>query len=272
LTKAEAIKNQLAQKANGQAPAKSPESTISALLKRMEPEIKRALPKHITAERMARLALTAIRTNPKLLQCDQMSLLAAVMQSAQLGLEPNTPLGEAYIIPYGREAQFQVGYKGLISLAHRTGEYQSIYAHAVYENDVFEFEYGLNKTLKHIPADDPQGEPVKYYAVYKLQNGGYDFAVASRAQIEKYAQKYSQAYQKGWTSPWKTDFDEMAKKTALKIALKYAPKSIEFAKAITADETVKKELDEDMSSVIDVSNDIVNQEQEKEEQVMAIVE
>lgn len=241
--------NKLAQRAGQQAPALKPEQQIAALLKKMEPEIARALPKHLTPDRLGRIALTSIRQTPKLLQCDQMSLLAAVMQSAQLGLEPNTPLGEAYLIPYGKEAQFQVGYKGIISLAHRTGEYQAIYAHEVYKNDKFEYSYGLEKTLKHVPDDEPEGDPIYYYAVYKLKNGGMDFVVWSAKKIEAHAKKYSQAYQKGWTTPWKTDFPAMAKKTMLKEVLKYAPKSAEMAKAIIADETVKHELSADMSEV-----------------------
>lgn len=243
------MSNKLAQRAGQPTQPVKPEQQISALLKRMEPEIARALPKHLTSDRLARIALTSIRQNPKLLACDQMSLLAGVMQSAQLGLEPNTPLGEAYLIPYGKEAQFQIGYKGIISLAHRTGEYQSIYAHEVYKNDKFEYSYGLDKKLIHVPADEPEGDPIYYYAVYKLKNGGMDFVVWSAKKIDAHAKKYSQAYQKGWTTPWKTDFPAMAKKTVLKEVLKYAPKSAEMAKALVADETVKHEIAADMSEV-----------------------
>ncbi|WP_217366261.1 recombinase RecT [Brevibacillus sp. HB2.2] len=239
----------LANRAQQGVQANDPAKSIAGLLKRMEPEIAKALPKHLTPDRLGRIAITAIRQNPKLLNCNQMSLLAGVMQSAQLGLEPNTPLGEAYLIPYGTEAQFQVGYKGLISLAHRTGEYRAIYAHEVYKNDEFSYSYGLDKTMNHKPADQPEGEPTHFYAVYKLKNGGFDFVVWSTKRIEAHAKKYSQAYQKGWTTPWKTDFPAMAKKTVLKEVLKYAPKSAEMAKALVMDETVKHEIAEDMSTV-----------------------
>lgn len=221
------------------------------------PEIRRALPKHIDADRIARIAVTALRTNRKLQNCEPMSFIAALMQCSQLGLEPNTPLGEAYIIPYGREASFQMGYKGLLSLAHRTGEYKTIYAMEVYENDEFDYAYGLDPYLIHKPAEEPKGEPIKYYAVYHLKNGGKEFRVWSRKKIEQHAKRYSQAFQKGYTSPWKTDFDSMAKKTVLKDLLKYAPKSIEFARQLAMDETIKKEIAEDMSEVpadyIDIS-------------------
>lgn len=257
----DAVKQQLAQRANnGVQKQVSPENSLNTLLKKMGPEIQRALPKHLDADRIARIAMTAVRTTPKLLECDQMSFIAAIMQSAQLGVEPNTGLGQAYLIPYGKQVQFQLGYKGLIDLAVRSGQYKSIYAHEVYEDDEFEFHYGLTKDLIHKPASMPQGEPIGYYAVYHLQNGGYDFVYWTRERIDQHAQKFSQAVQKGWTSPWKTNYDAMAKKTVLKEVLKYAPKSIELQKSVEADSTIKTELSQDMSDVIDVTDYTVMEE------------
>lgn len=251
----EAVKNQLQQKSSQVAKKEpAPEQTLNALLKRMGPEIQRALPKHMDADRIARIALTAVRTTPKLLECDQTSFLAAIMQSAQLGVEPNTGLGQAYLIPYGKQVQFQLGYKGLIDLAVRSGQYKAIYAHEVYADDEFEFSYGLVKDLIHKPAAVPSGEPIGYYAVYHLQNGGYDFVYWTKERIDFHANKFSQAVQKGWTSPWKTNYDAMAKKTVLKEVLKYAPKSIELQKTVEADSTIKTEINEDMSNVIDVTD------------------
>lgn len=243
------VKKALAAKA--QAPAKSngEGATVLGLIKKMEGEIARALPKQISPERFARIAMTAVRTNKKLQQCEPMSFLAALMQSAQLGLEPNTPLQQAYLIPYGRQVQFQVGYQGMLTLAYRTGEYRSIYAMAVYENDEFEYEYGLNERLVHVPADDPVGEPTHYYAVYHLKNGGHGFVVMSREQIIRHRDRYSQSWNAGKDSPWKTDFDSMAKKTVLKQLLKYAPKSVEFSAQLAADETIKTDIAEDMTEV-----------------------
>lgn len=251
-----ATTNELKAKAQNQVAQKqvSPESSLNALLKKMGPEIQRALPKHMDADRIARIALTAVRTTPKLLECDQISFVAALMQSAQLGVEPNTGLGQAYLIPYGKQVQFQLGYKGLIDLAVRSGQYKAIYAHEVYAEDEFSFSYGLHKDLVHVPSSNPQGEPIGYYAVYHLKNGGYDFVYWTRERIDKHAQKFSQAVQKGWTSPWKTNYDAMAKKTVLKEVMKYAPKSIELQKVVEADETIKTEVAEDMSNVIDVTD------------------
>lgn len=256
--------------------------TLVDWINSMKPEIERALPKHVDADRIARIAITTIRTNKDLQSCEPMSFIAALMQSSQLGLEPNTPLGEAYIIPYKDKgvpsARFEIGYKGLLSLAHRTGEYQTIYAMEVYANDEFDYAYGLEPYLTHKPAEEPEGEPVKYYAVYHLKNGGREFRVWSRKKVEQHANKYSMAFKKGWTSPWKTDFDSMAKKTVLKDLLKYAPKSIEFSRALSMDETIKHEVSEDMSEVpadyidIDAEDFSVMDEQESEQQKEMLVE
>lgn len=237
------VRNALQQRAQG-TPTKG--ETVMDLIKRMEPAFKQALPKQISADRFARIAMTAVRNNPTLQKCNPMSFLAALMQSAQLGLEPNTPLGQAYIIPYGNEAQFQLGYQGLLTLAHRTGEYQQIYAMAVHVNDDFEYEYGLEPKLLHKPSEIPVGEPTHYYAVYRLVNGGYGFAVMSRQEVEMHRDRFSPSAKRG-SSPWKTDFDAMALKTVLKKALKYAPKSVELAVGVSADETIKVDIADDMA-------------------------
>jgi recombination protein RecT len=258
------VSSALATKA-GAAPAVK-QKTVFDIIQSMENEFKRALPDQVGVARFVRVAITIVRTNPKLMACEGMSIVAALMQSAQLGLEPNTPLGQSYIIPYKNkrviggkdtwvdEAQFQIGYKGLITLALRTGEYKAIYAHEVYKNDQFNYTYGLDKDLNHVPADEPEGEPIKYYAVYHLKNGGYDFVVWSKTRIDNHAKKYSKAVQKDHNSPWKSDYDGMAKKTVLKEVLKYAPKSIEFAQQLAADETIKREVVDDMSEIVDVTD------------------
>ncbi len=210
------------------------------LLMQMEPQIRNALPKQIGVERFVRTALTALSTNPALGSCDQKSFLGALMQSAQLGLEPNTPMGQAYLIPYGGVCQFQIGYKGILDLCYRSRQFKTIYAMEVYSNDVFNCRYGTDPHIEHVPADNPQGEPVKYYAVYVTVDGGVSFRVWSREKINAHAKKTSQAYRAGKASPWKDWFDEMAKKTVLRDLLKYAPKSAEVSQAIAHDGGVIK--------------------------------
>ncbi|PKE36846.1 recombinase RecT [Macrococcoides caseolyticum] len=260
----ESLKNQVSQSNTNVVKKKSPKTQLNDLLVKIGPEIQRALPKHMDADRMARIAMTAVSTTPKLLECDQMSFVGALMQASQLGVEPNTGLGQAYLIPYGNKVQFQLSYKGLIDLATRSGQYKSIYSHEVYANDQFSYQYGLHKDLIHVPAEVPDGEPIGYYAVYHLKNGGFDFVYWTRERIDKHSKAFSQAVQKGWTSPWKTNYDAMAKKTVLKEVLKYAPKSIEFNKVVQADETIKDEIKEDMSEVIDITEYSVTEEVQHE--------
>ena len=241
------IQNQVATTTNN-----GEKKTMQQYIKAMEGEIKKALPSVITPERFTRMVLSAISTNPKLQSCTRASFLGAMMNAAQLGLEPNTPLGQAYILPYMNkgvlEAQFQLGYKGLIDLAYRSGEVEVVQAHIVYENDIFECSYGLEPKLTHTPADKDRGEPIKVYAVFKTKSGGYGFEVMSMEDVRIHASKYSKSYGTSF-SPWKTNFEEMAKKTVLKKVLKYAPLKSDFVRGITQDETIKSDMSDDMYSV-----------------------
>ena len=239
--------------------AKRLDNSIKGLIKRMEPQIAKALPKAFEPERFTRIVYTALSSNPKLQECTPQSFLGAMMQAAQLGLEPNTPLGQAYLIPYWNskkrvfECQFQAGYKGILDLAYRTNLYKDIYAHVVYEKDYFEYELGLDQKLVHKPAMVGRGKPIAYYAVYHLINGGYGMFVMSYDDVVNYRNRYSPANKKGSSSPWDTDFDAMAKKTALIQVLKYAPKTTELAEATAADGGVKNIKPEDVTPELDMS-------------------
>ena len=242
--------------ANAVAAANAPIKTLQSQINLMQNEIKKALPSVITPERFTRMVLSAISANPGLAVCEQKSFLGAMMQAAQLGLEPNTPLGQAYIIPYKEKgipkAQFQIGYKGLIDLAYRSGQVSIIDAQVVYENDEFDYELGLEPKLKHKPALSNRGKPILYYAMFRTKDGGFGFQVMSYEDCQEHAKKYSKAYSGGF-SPWTSNFDEMAKKTVLKKALKYAPLKSDFLRGLSTDETVKSTLDPDM---FDVPNEV----------------
>lgn len=210
---------------------------------KMSDQIKCALPQNITPERMMRIALTAISKDEKLASSTPESFLGALLTSAQLGLECNTPLGQSYLIAFYNnkknclETQFQLGYQGLIDLCYRTNQYQTIQARIVYDGDIFEYEYGMNEQLIHKPMGKT-ANPIAVYAYYKLVNGAKAFEVMTWEQVEHHAKKYSQAVSKGYSSPWSTDPESMAKKTVLKKVLKYAPKTVEVAEAVNSDSAI----------------------------------
>lgn len=233
------------------APAKKAGSVLGAYINRMSGEIAKALPSVITPERFSRIALSAVSANPKLAETTPQSFLAAMMTAAQLGMEVNTPLGHAYLIPYRNhgvmEAQFQLGYKGLLDLVYRSGDVSSVQAQVVCEHDDFEYSYGLEPTLRHVPARSNRGDATHVYAVFRTKDGGYGFEVMSMEDIRAHARKHSKSYGSG---PWQTNFEEMAKKTVLKRCLKYAPMKTEFFRQANRDETISTEIAEDMTEVV----------------------
>jgi recombination protein RecT len=230
-TKREELKSQLAQTAGNQVQEKprTPSQLVGDYLKAMMPTIQSVLPKHVTADRMSRIALNVIRTNPKLLACDINSLMGGVMEAAKLGLEPGL-MGQCYLIPFenrkaGRvEAQFIIGYKGLIDLVRRSGQVSTIEARTVYQNDEFDYSYGLDDKLIHKPALIDKGAPIAYYAIAKMKDGGYSFLVMSHQEAEQYRDKYAKSKNYG---PWKDEFEAMARKSVLRQLIKYLPISVE---------------------------------------------
>lgn len=251
------MSNMIQRATQNQTLSASARPTMQQYIKQMESEIKKALPSVITPERFTRIVLSALSTNPKLAETTPQSFLGAMMTAAQLGVEPNTPLGQAYLIPFRNrgvmETQFQLGYKGLIDLAYRSGEVSVIQAQVVYENDEFSYSFGLEPELKHIPAQRDRGNATHVYAMFRTKDGGYGFEVMSMEDVRKHAQRYSKAYGNG---PWQTNFEEMAKKTVLKRVLKYAPLKSDFIRGIAQDETIKTEISENMYAVPGVVIDI----------------
>jgi|SRR5690625_3955119 len=241
------MKNQMA-KANGKtgALAKDKPKTFEDYLKQMAPAMAQALPKHMDVDRLMRLTMTTVRTTPELKNADVGSLLSGVMQAAQLGLEPGL-LGQCYLLPFKNnkkgitECQFIIGYKGMIDLARRSGHIESIYAHAVYENDDFEYELGLNPTLKHIPTmDADKGEYIGSYAVAHFKDGGYQMEFMPKAEIEK--RRLSSPGGRSKYSPWNNYYEEMANKTVIRHMWKYLPISVELQHQVAHDEGVARDI------------------------------
>lgn len=248
----ESVKKGMQKQQTGAIENKKPE-TIQQWVKTYEGQIAKALPSVVTPERFSRMVLTAVTRTPKLAECTPQSFVGAMLVAAQLGLEPNTPLGQAYLIPYGKECQFQIGYKGLIDLAYRSGQIKCIMAEIVYEKDEFAFEYGLNPVLKHKPAMSERGAAKWVYAIYKLNDGGFSFKVMSMYDVIAHGKKYSKTFNNG---PWQTALEEMAKKTVLKQLLKYAPLKSEFVRGTAYDEhTVNVDTQTDGEPVVISTNE-----------------
>lgn len=249
--------------ATGQVAKADKPKTLAGLL--TDPNVKAqmalALPRHMTADRLARIALTEVRKNANLAKCDQPSFLGAVMQCAQLGLEPGGALGHAYLIPFENkrkgitEVQFIVGYRGMIDLARRSGQIISLSARVVCEKDDFRYQYGLDETIEHVPAPKDRGDMTFVYAVAKLKDGGTQFEVMSRAEIED-TRNNSQGYKTAIKydkkdSPWIAHFEEMAKKTVIRRLFKYLPVSIELQRAVGLDEQAEIGIPQDNPLTID---------------------
>lgn len=236
--------------ANNGAPAKRAPSLTDSI-RSMEDQFSLAMPRGAEAAQLVRDALTCVRATPKLAECDQASVLGALMSCAQLGLRPGGPLGHAYLLPLysGRskrfEAQLILGYQGLIELAHRSGQIKSLSVRTVYENDEFDVEYGLHENLVHRPYKaGPRGEAIHYYAVAHYTTGGFHFEDMSMLEMIEHRDKFAMAKTRDGkiVGPWRDHFDSMAKKTVLRRLAKLMPKSTDILTAIAADERVRVDL------------------------------
>lgn len=198
------------------------------------------LPKHVGMDvnRLTRLAMVSMWQTPKLALCTPESILGAVLQAAQLGLEPDGLLGHAYIIPYkmkkgGYIAQLQIGYKGMISIANRSAKIKKVIARVAYENDSFEVFLGCDDNIKHIPEmTKERGKAIAVYAIAYFDDGGYSFDVLSIVDVENARNSSQQKDGEAWKFHW----PEMARKTAVRRLFKYLPISIEMTSAVAIDE------------------------------------
>lgn len=267
--------NQLRAAAGGGAAATTATEpkTIMGLLadEKVKKQMALALPSHMTADRLMRIAMTEVRKVPKLAQCEITSFMGAIMQCAQLGLEPGAALGHAYLLPFDvnkkqgsqwvkvrTDCQLIIGYRGMIDLARRSGQIISLSARSVHANDAFSYEFGLEETLYHKPADGDRGDLTHVYAVAKLVGGGVQFEVMSKADVFK-IKETSKAKNSG---PWVTNFDEMAKKTVIRRLFKYLPVSIEITRAVVLDEKADAGIDQDNASVLTGNYAVIPEEQQ----------
>jgi recombination protein RecT len=238
-TNSQSLAEVVAEPARSAAPAKvSPKALIRNAVEVNRREIENALPQGYVGgpERFARTVMTCVARDPNLLKCTPTSIIGAAMQAAQLGLTPGV-LGEAWLIAYGGECTFQLGYKGLVALAARSGI--AIQAHTVYERDTFDYELGLAPTLRHVPAKGDRGPGVYWYAVARERSSGQllGFAVLDRHQVDK-----RRKANRGKSPAWDQWYDEMATSKAVREVCKYLPLSVEMATALASDGAVRTEI------------------------------
>lgn len=241
-----------------QVKPRTPADSLAVMLAspKMKAQFAAALPKHMTAERMVRIITTEIRKTPALVKCDQQSFLGSVIQCAQLGLEPGNSLGHAYLLPYGNQVQLIIGYRGMIDLARRSGQIVSLSARAVREKDEFDYRLGLHEDLTHKPCEEEDaGEVTHVYAVARLRDGGVQFEVMSRGQVEA-VRSQSKA---GKSGPWVSHWEEMAKKTVIRRLFKYLPVSVEIQRAVTLDEAAEAGIPQGNEYVFDGDFEVMDE-------------
>jgi recombination protein RecT len=240
------------------APAKpSLAQTIRTVVERQTPAMAAVLPAGFDPDRFSRLVITSVKQTPRLMECfateqGTMSVMLAAMQLATVGLEPNTATQEAWLTPRKNkgvwECQATIGYRGMLKLSRRSGEVKECYAEVVREGDEFEYARELHKdTLKHKAVGENEDAPLTHaYAVVRYVNGGVDFMVLTRKDVERrramsdsYRSESSRPY-----SPWVQQEDDMWRKSALRALAKRMPMSAEAARAVNTDER-SLSLDED---------------------------
>jgi recombination protein RecT len=219
---------------------------LQNLLEKHKGQIANALPKHMTPERMIRVALSAVSGNSLLMQCRPISLAACIVQSSILGLEPNSLLGEAYLVPFwngkarAHDCQLMPGYLGMVKLARNSGQLAMIDAQPVHAKDEFDFEKGSDTWWRHKwHREGDRGHIQGYWAGYVLKDGSKNFEYMTIEQILHHRDKYSKgAYNKEGQlqGPWLSSPDWMCRKTPLKQLIKLMPKSVELATALALDE------------------------------------
>jgi recombination protein RecT len=240
-----AMERTAANRTGGELADQRGAETLGDLLERKKASMAAVLPKHLNPDRLIKIALVAVSRSKKLMEATPYSVLQSVMTAAQLGLDCGGALGSAYLVPFNRnqkdeggrwlktvECQLIIGYRGMIDLARRSGQISSIEARVVWENDKFDIKYGMETTFTHIPT--LEGDPGKLrlvYGVAKLKDGGTQFELMTRAQIDAVRSR-SKSKDDG---PWVTDYPEMARKTVVKRLFKYLPVSVEMAEAVEQD-------------------------------------
>lgn len=220
----------------------STELTFENYISENQNALAELLPRHVDPKRLMRLAISAVRRSPELLKCSVPSLIGGVIEASTLGLELNTPLDQAWLLPYKdnkrrtTEAQLIVGYKGMIDLFYNHELARTIFAMEVYEKDTFSFQYGTDERLNHIPYPKVQdrGEIIYFYAYAKMKNDAYRFVVLPRSVVDRIKTEFSPSASSDF-SPWTNHYAKMGRKTAIRELATYIPKSAEASTVLHSD-------------------------------------
>jgi len=226
---------------------------IIRLLNQYEADLAAALPAGMTEARFQSIVVNQVRQNRQLLNVEPLTLVASVLMSAQLGLEPGPPLGLSWIIPRrnsGRlEASMQLGYRGLAQLAYRSGQVKRIEAHIVQEVDEFDAAWGPGGvSWRWVPAGDPESPWSAVFAVAETAMGAEMFEAMTRAEVEAHRDRYVPEWKK--SKAWKENEPEMARKTVAAKLCRQLPMSAEFRSAMVSDGMTPRELRPDLAGML----------------------
>jgi recombination protein RecT len=204
---------------------------FSRFMEKLKPQMALALPKHLNADRMSRLALTAFSSTPALQKCSMQSIAASIMTASQLGLEPGIN-GQGYLIPYGNTCTFVPGWKGLVDMVARAGR-ATVWTGAVYEGDKFDYQLGDDPYCRHKPGDG--GDQFTHvYAIGRVKDAQMPvIEVWTRGKVQKHLDQYNKVGSRHYACASENNFEMYARKVALLQVLKYMPSSIELSNAVT---------------------------------------
>lgn len=239
--------------------------TILDKLESMKPQIAAALPRHLTPERMVRIAITCLRTNPKLAECDAQTILASVMLASQLGLEPGV-LGQCFLVPYKTTCTLVPGWLGILDLVNRAGK-ATAWTGAVYAGDEFDWSLGDSPYVRHRPCGD-ETTLTHAYAIARVKGSNYPIIeVWPVEKVWKHRNRFNKVGEKHYSY---THPEMYARKVALLQALKYVPRSVELATAFQLDATA--EMGEQNLQIKDVPSIIEGATFQSEPQVEQVAE
>jgi len=222
--------------------ADTPVNALQRIMEANEKSIRQAIAGNMDPKRLMRIAVSAMNRNAALQNCSMPSIINSVMLCGITGLEPNTPLQHAYLIPYGKECTFQPGYRGLMHMAHQSAGVSKFAPQLVYEGDVIEEEYGMDEKFRHIPKHESD-EWIGAYSFVRYQDGTFGWQYMPKHKILEIRDRFSKAWSmKGKDSPWGTSEDEMVIKTVIKRHIKRMNLSVEIATAARADDQADTDM------------------------------